>query len=115
MMAMMMAWMSAGGAAPMMGMMGAGTYGVGGFFVGMTLFVALWGLLTGGAVLAAAWRVRVAPDTATAWGVVAIVAGALSLLAMGGWLLGSLAALAGGIMAVMAAAREPAAFAARRA
>lgn len=54
---------------------------------------------TGAAVLFAAFRVRAGRDVAT-FGVVAIVAGALSLLAMGGFFVGALTAIAGGAVAI---------------
>lgn len=67
--------------------------------LGFAWWTLAWGLATGAAVLVAAVRVRDARDTTT-WGIVAVVAGALSLLAMGGWLLGALASIVGGALAI---------------
>lgn len=54
---------------------------------------------TGAAVLLAAFRVRAGRDAAASGGI-AIVAGALSLLAMGGFFVGALTAIAGGAVAI---------------
>lgn len=96
----MAVWMGMGDGRWMGGMMGPG-YGVDGmFFSIMMAAMAAWALLTGALVLVAAWRLRVEPARAGFWGVVALVAGALSLLGMGGWMIGSVAALVGGGLAL---------------
>lgn len=63
------------------------------------------GLVTGALVIVAAFQVRHRRN-ATAWSVVAIVAGAASLLAMGGFVVGALAAIVGGALGLIET-REP--------
>lgn len=60
-------------------------------------WMGLVGLATGGLVLASAYHVRQARNV-YAWCVVAIVAGAFSLFAMGGYVVGAVAAIAGGAL-----------------
>lgn len=101
----MMVLMMGGGSfpQPMMRGMGGAT---GDWIPSAALAMGAWGLIMGGLVLVAALRVRARPDEALPWGVIMIVAGSLSLLAMGGFLVGAVAAVAGGALAV--AARAPA-------
>lgn len=58
------------------------------------------GVVSGALVLYAATRMRTRPDEGTRAGILAIVGGALSLLAMGGFLLGAIAAIVGGALAL---------------
>lgn len=87
-------WMS------MSGMMGGypTNYGGGGW-TAMAWWMGAWGAITGSLVLIAAARMRADRDTLT-WGIIAIVAGALSLLAMGGFIVGAIAAIVGGALAL---------------
>lgn len=57
-------------------------------------------LVSGALVLVAASRVRLDAASRRQGGVLGIVGGALSLLAMGGWLIGAVAAIVGGALAL---------------
>lgn len=57
-------------------------------------------LTTGGIVLYAAYRIRQNPAEVGSSGTLAIVGGVLSLLAMGGWLVGAALAIFGGALAI---------------
>lgn len=88
-------WMS------MSGMMGGYMTNYGGDgWTGMAWWMGAWGAITGSLVLLAATRIRAERDTLT-WGIIAIVAGALSLFAMGGFVVGAIAAIVGGALALM--------------
>ena len=65
----------------------------------MTWWMTSIGLVTGGLVLLSAYRVYREREVGL-WSVVAIVAGALSLFAMGGWIVGAASAIAGGALAL---------------
>lgn len=88
------------------GMMGYGmmgnyaSYMTTNWFAGMAWWMGIIGLVTGGIVLYAAYRVRNDPSDRTLVGPLAIVGGALSLLAMGGWILGAVLAILGGALAL---------------
>lgn len=94
-----------------MGMLGWGGWmgGMGGMMQGydiawmtsMGWWMALVGLATGTLVLIAAVRLRQPNADATTWGATAIAAGAVSLLAMGGFLLGAIGAIIGGALALV--------------
>lgn len=90
-----------GGWMPMAGMMGEymSNYVGTGWATNMAWWMGAWGLLTGGLVLAAAVHVRAARETQT-WAIIAIVAGVLSLFAMGGYVVGAIAAIVGGALAL---------------
>lgn len=91
---------------PMMGAMGMmGYYGAGTWPSWMPTWVAVWSVAIGAVLAFAAGRINAA-QSAAAWGVVVIVAGALSFFAMGGFMLGGLAAIIGGSLAVVASARR---------
>lgn len=62
-------------------------------------------IIAGAVGLVAAAKIRASSDNASTWGTVAIVAGALSLLGMGGGMVGAAALIGGGAMAVTAAGR----------
>lgn len=96
-----------------MGMMtGVGLFGGG--FMGMGSMMSGYGydwawmgwwmggisVVTGGAVLVAAGRLRLGAAERSRAGMIAIVAGALSLLAMGGWIFGAALAVLGGVLAL---------------
>lgn len=80
-----------------------------GWLVGMAWWMGAVALLTGGLVLYAAWRLRKDPSDADLAGTLGIVGGALSLLSMGGWLLGAALAIVGGALALGGAGPGPAA------
>lgn len=88
-------WM---GAAPMSSMMGS--YASDAWVANVSLWMGGVGLLTGGLVLLAAHQVYRNRETRL-WSVVAIVAGALSLFAMGGFVVGAVAAIAGGALGLL--------------
>lgn len=71
-----------------------------GWLAGMAWWMGVVGLVTGGIVLFAAFRLRQAPDDAVTAGTLGVVGGALSLLAMGGWFLGAALAILGGVVAL---------------
>jgi hypothetical protein len=80
----------------------------------MGLLVLLWGVLTGLLVLWGANRTRTGGPNLVPAGVVMIVAGVLSFPVMGGFWVGAMAAIAGGILVILAespaAAPRPAAY-----
>lgn len=88
--------------APIMSMMG-GMMGmpVGGMMT-MMLPLAFVGILSGTVSLVAAYRIHRDPDDARPWGTAALAAGVLSLLSMGGFLLGAAATISGGALALVA-------------
>lgn len=70
------------------------------WLVGMSWWMGGVGLVTGGFVLVAAYQVYRVRGIAF-WSTIAIVAGALSLFAMGGYVLGAIAAIAGGALGLL--------------
>jgi len=88
------------------GMMGYGmmgnyaSYASTNWFAGFAWWMAIIGIVTGGIVLFAAYRFRQDPNDRTLVGTLAIIGGALSLLAMGGWILGAVLAILGGALAL---------------
>lgn len=83
------------------GMMGGyASYMTTSWFAGMAWWMTIIGLVMGGLVLYAAYRLRMTPHEKTLVGTIAIVAGLLSFLAMGGWILGGVLALLGGALAL---------------
>ena len=64
---------------------------------------ALWGLLTGGAVLLGALRLKEEPHASALPGVVILVGGLLSFLVFGGFLVGGLLAIVAGVLAIAGA------------
>lgn len=93
------------GVMPMGAMMGG--YVDEGWAAQMAWWMGLVGLATGAFVLLAAYNVRQGRSTA-AWSVVAIVAGALSLFAMGGYVVGAVAAIAGGALGLLGTQKDAA-------
>lgn len=91
------------GAMPMGGMMDA--YGPAGGGPGAVWWMGGVSAVAGALVLMAAFQVRRRQHEA-AWSVVAIVAGAASLFTMGGFVLGALTAIVGGVLG-LAAGSEP--------
>lgn len=65
--------------------------------------LALWGLVTGGMVLLGALRLKETPHNSAMPGLLILVGGLLSFLALGGFLLGGLLAIASGVLAVAGA------------
>lgn len=72
-------------------------------FPEVPILIALWGLLTGIAVVLCALRIKERPDEAAIPGIVMLVAGLLSFLALGGFLLGGVLAISGGVLAIAGA------------
>lgn len=89
--------------APMMSMM-MGSSGMMSMGIGM----AVWGLVTGGATLFAAYRLHHDSRDARPWGIALLVAGVLSFPAMGGFMLGAVLTIAAGVLAIFASTRAPA-------
>jgi hypothetical protein len=71
------------------------------WFVALAWWMGAVGIVTGAMVLYGAWRLRRHPEDALAAGTLGIVGGALSLLAMGGWMIGAALAIAGGALALV--------------
>lgn len=91
------------------GMMGNyGSFMTNNGFVGAAWWVGLIGLVTGAIVLYAAFRLRQEPNDRTTVGTLAIVGGVLSLLALGGWVLGAALAILGGALALGGPRSQPA-------
>lgn len=89
----------------LMGVMMGGAMGMmlgQGMFLMMAVGMGLWGLLTGGLVIAGALALRKRPANPTPWGITILAAGSLSLLTMGGFLIGAVAAIVGGVLALVA-------------
>ena len=105
--ALMMGVWGAWGMMPMAGMMGEymSNYVGDGWTSTMAWWMAAWGIVTGGLVLAAALHVRSGREAQT-WAVIAIVAGVLSLFAMGGYVVGAIAAIVGGALALQPVRRS---------
>lgn len=82
------------------------------YFGDTTAMMAFWmvvtGLIAGRLVLLSAFHVHTKRQVAP-WGAAAIVVGILSLVAVGGFVIGALAAVAGGTLALVAAHAAPAA------
>lgn len=96
---MMLAWGQGTGMMPMFGAMPG--YANAAWWNAATGWMVAVGLASGALVLVAALRVREARGTAT-WGAVAVAAGAVSLFAMGGFVIGAVSAIAGGAFAILA-------------
>lgn len=64
---------------------------------------ALWGLLTGGAVILAALRLKETPHASAMPGVVMLLAGIMSFVVLGGFLVGGILALVAGVLAIAGA------------
>lgn len=71
---------------------------------GWALLMGAWGLLMGVLILVGAARIRADSEAGRTWGIVIIVAGALSFLGMGmgGFGVGAVSAITGGAMALTA-------------
>lgn len=78
-----------------------------GAFPVFAVFLGVWGLAAGALVIYAAARLRGNVGDPMPWGIGMIGGGVLSFLAMGGFLLGGLAAIVGGVLAVAATRPEP--------
>lgn len=90
----------------MMGGYGLSTAMAGTWIAGMAWWMGVVGVLAGGMVLYGAYRLRRHPaDTVTA-GMLAIVGGAASTLAMGGWLVGAILAIVGGALAIAESGKQ---------
>lgn len=72
-------------------------------FPGIPLAVALWGLLSGGLVLMGALRLKEMDEISAMPGVIMLVGGLLSFFALGGFLVGGLASIVAGVLAIAAA------------
>lgn len=94
------------GASGWMGMMPMSVYMDDPWISTMAWWMGLVGAIAGGLVLFAASEVR-RDRNARAWGAVAIVAGALSLFAMGGFMVGAIAAITGGALALVDEQEKP--------
>lgn len=84
------------------GMMGAyGNYMTQTWFSGMAWWMGVIGLVAGSAVLLAAYLLARHRADAKTVATLAIAGGAVSLLAMGGWLIGAVLALVGGFVTLL--------------
>ncbi|MFA5860058.1 MAG: hypothetical protein WDA16_00035 [Candidatus Thermoplasmatota archaeon] len=82
----------------MMGGMMGGAWNAG-WTTGMVWWMGGISLVTGAFVLLAAYHVRLGRETRL-WSMIGIAAGAVSLLAMGGYIVGAIAAIVGGAFAL---------------
>ncbi|MDV3244257.1 MAG: hypothetical protein LYZ66_03650 [Nitrososphaerales archaeon] len=72
---------------------------MGGFgFLGMMAGISLFGLVSGVIVLAGAFMLRSKPEQRHAWGTIIIIFSAISILGMGGFLVGAILGIAGGVL-----------------
>lgn len=93
-------WSPAGmsGWGPMMG--GYGGMMQGGYFGWAVGTMSALSLATGAIVLAGAYSIYRKPESSTAWGIVILVASIVGLFGMGGFLIGSILGVIGGIIAL---------------
>lgn len=86
---------------------GMGGWMMGGYaptsLLGAGVWMGAWGLATGAVVVVGALRLRDPATPVTGWGVAVVSAGALSLLAMGGFVIGAVLAILGGALALTGA------------
>ncbi|MHB8585263.1 MAG: hypothetical protein ACYDDF_05430 [Thermoplasmatota archaeon] len=87
--------------------LGALPYGMMGYGFAWAPWMSWWvggvSILAGATVLAAAAGVRSSPLPSPAWGIVAIIAGTISFLGMGGYMFGGGLAIIGGALALLRA------------
>lgn len=69
----------------------------------LPFWMPFWGLVTGAVMIVGAFRVRSSAAAAMPWGVAVLVASGLSLLAMGGFVIGAALGVVGGALSVAAA------------
>lgn len=74
-------------------------------FPGVAIAVSLWGLLSGGLAVVGALRIKDDADASALPGGMILFGGLLSFFALGGFLVGGLAAIVGGVMGIAAARR----------
>ena len=67
-------------------------------FLGMMAGVSLFGLVSGVIVLAGALMLRIKPEQRHAWGIIIVVFSAISILGMGGFLVGAILGVIGGVL-----------------
>lgn len=103
-MSLMMTMMGAMGV-QMMPFMGPGWAG---WTTAMALWMLLWAAVVGTVALVGAFQIR-STASPLGWGIALVVAGVLSFPVMGGFLIGGLATMASGVLAIAAAAPAPAA------
>lgn len=101
-MVLMMAMMG-GMMGMMMPMMQGSMQGMSGWFVGMGVWMLLWAAILGTVAMVGALRIRTTPAP-LGWGIALVVAGVLSFPVMGGFLVGGLATMASGVLAIAATA-----------
>lgn len=73
---------------------------------GLVFGLGAWGVLMGIIVILGSLRLRDRPHGSAGWGLVIVIAGALSIPVMGGFLFGAGAAILGGLMAVVSEDNE---------
>jgi hypothetical protein len=78
-----------------------GMMGSVGFPLAMVSSFALIGIVTGGLVLIGAIMLYRAPRDHVAWGIVILVFSVISLISMGGFLIGALVGVVGGLLALV--------------
>lgn len=71
-----------------------------GWMTSMATWLGLWGIGAGLLVIAIAFQLRRHPAQAGTWGVAAVAGGIIALFALGGYVVGSLLAIMGGVLAI---------------
>jgi hypothetical protein len=63
-------------------------------------WVSIAGIALGAIILVSAWQINTNPSQSTQWGIISLVASALSLLAMGGFFIGAILGIVGSALAI---------------
>jgi|GEM_PF-656165 hypothetical protein len=81
------------------GMMGH-WYGYANVIPAIFFWVSMTGIVLGVIILISAWQINNNPSQSTQWGIISLVASALSLLAMGGFFIGAILGIVGSALAI---------------
>lgn len=82
------------------GMMGGYYPGVTGFVSSIIAGIGIWGLICGILILVGAYMIYTRPDSHGIWGIIILVFSLLSFIAGGGFIIGAILGIIGGILAI---------------
>jgi hypothetical protein len=88
------------GAAFMGSMMGALVPGLTGLVSSVIAGLGVWGLICGVIILLGAYMIYTRPDTHGMWGIIILVFSLLSFIEGGGYIIGAILGIVGGILAI---------------
>jgi hypothetical protein len=88
------------GAAFMGSMMGALVPGLTGLVSSVIAGLGIWGLICGVIILLGAYMIYTRPDTHGMWGIIILVFSLLSFIEGGGYIIGAILGIVGGILAI---------------